>query len=277
MTRIGPLNIRNPVILASCLLGDTPENLRAAYETGAGAVVTKSVTLEPRDGHPEPNFIRMEEGGWLNCIGLRNAGAAEFARALGKPDYPVIVSLAGTDPAGFTSMIGMFECAAAFELNLSCPNVDGFGDYVGHDPALTGRVVRAAKSATSAPVFVKIAHDMVGSAVAAAVDAGADGITAINSVPATAINIRTGRPRLSSPKSGLSGPPIKYIALSVVSRLAGRYGVPVMGCGGVSAWEDAAEFMGAGAAAVQVASAAIDDPGVLGEIAAGLSDWAPEA
>ena len=135
LTLIGPLEIRNPVIKASFLNGDTPENLRAAYEAGAGAVVTKSVTLEPRNGNPDPNLIEVEGGGWLNCIGLRNAGAAEFARVLGKPDYPVIVSLAGTDPASFTSMIGMFECATAFELNLSCPNVDGFGDYVGHDPA----------------------------------------------------------------------------------------------------------------------------------------------
>lgn len=275
MTRIGTLEIRNPVIMASCLLGDTPENLKAAYEAGAGAVVTKSVTLEPRGGNPEPNFIK-EGGGWLNCIGLRNVGAAEFARSLGKPDYPVIVSLAGTDPAGFASMIGMFECAAAFELNLSCPNVDGFGDYVGHDPALTGRVVRAAKSATNVPIFVKIAHDMVESTVAAAIDAGADGITAINSVPATAIDIMTGRSKLSSPKSGLSGPPIKSIALSAVSRLADRYDVPIMGCGGISSWEDAAEFMSAGAAAVQVGSAALPDPSILGKIAAGLSDWAPE-
>ena len=122
---------------------------------------------------------------------------------------------------------------------------------------------------------MKIAHDMVESTVAAAVDAGADGITAINSVPPTAIGM-TDKPKLSSPKSGLSGPPIKSIALSTVSRLADRYDVPIMGCGGISSWEDAAEFMSAGAAAVQVGSAAIYNLSILGKIATDLSNRAPE-
>ena len=275
LTRIGQLEIRNPVILASGPCGDTPERLKAAYDAGAGAVVTKSVTLEPRDGNPEPNLIRSECGGWLNSIGLHNEGAMEFARRLGRPDYPVIVSLAGYDPLDFTAMIEMFDGATAFELNLSCPNVKGFGDDVGHDPVLTERVVRAAKSATDIPVFVKIAWDMTRSAAVVAARSGADGITAINSVPAMEIDIKTGKPKLSSSKSGLSGPPIKDIALSAISRLAHSVDVPIMGCGGISTWQDAAEFLQLGASAVQVGSAAMEDLNVLGRIATGLLSWIP--
>ena len=270
--RLGPLNLRSRVILASGLLGSSPEKLREAYDAGAGAVVTKSITLDPREGNPEPTLVPEGEG-WLNSVGLKNDGAKVFASQLGSPDYPVIVNLAGSTPHEFIEMVRLFKgVAAAFELNLSCPNVHGFGSDVGQDPRLTGDVVSAVKSCTDLPVFVKVGVHMEG-AVKAAVDAGADGITAINTIPAMHMDPVTGLPTFHNRRCGLSGPPIRPIALNEVYRIAHAHDIPVMGCGGVGSGADALSFLQAGAWAVQVGSAAMmGDIGVLGRIADELSD-----
>ena len=263
----GPLQLRSPVVLAAGILGDSPENLRAAYDAGAGAVVTKSITLCAREGNPEPTMLR-EGSGWLNSVGLRNPGAERFASMLGSPDYPVIVSLAGSMPDEFTEMARLFGGAAAFELNASCPNAEGYD--MGQDPKLTGEVVSAVKSCTDLPVFVKVGVHM-GGAVKAAVDAGADGITAINTIPAMRMDPATGLPTFHNRRCGLSGPPIKAIALNEVYRIAHTHDIPVMGCGGVCSGADALSFLQAGAWAVQVGSAAMmDGVDVLGRIAAEL-------
>lgn len=272
VTQIGSLELRNPVILASGLRGDTPENLKDAIHAGAGAVVTKSITIQPRSGYAEPNLIQKEDGGWINAIGLKNVGAREFAVRLGRPTYPVIVSLAGNDPSDFVSMIGMFDGVAAFEINLSCPSVAVYGSDVGDDASLTTDIIRAAKSATDVPIFVKIAYTMVHTADVF-VKAGADGITAINTIPAMEIDITTGKPVLYNGVGGLSGPPIHNIAIHAVNYLSRLYDVPIMGCGGVGTWRDAVEFLLAGATAIQVGSAAMQDVTVLREISKGIEDW----
>lgn len=272
MCSLGSLELRSPVILASGLQGDTPQKLKEAYDTGVGAVVTKSVTMEPRPGHPEPNLVKGENGGWINAIGLKNVGARLFAKRLGRPDYPVIVSLAGNDPSDFVRMIGMFDCAAAFEINLSCPSVDAFGYNVGDDTSLTAKIIRAAKSATDVPVFAKIAYTMWQS-TDAFVKAGADGITAINTVPAMSIDITTGKPELGNGMGGLSGPPIKGTAIYTVHKISEMHDIPIMGCGGISSWRDAAEFLLAGADAIQVGSAAMDRISVLHDIVGGVHGW----
>ena len=269
---LGSLELRSPVILASGLQGDTPQRLKEAYDTGVGAVVTKSVTMEPRAGHPEPNLIKRENGGWINAIGLKNVGARRFAKELGRPTYPVIVSLAGNDPSDFVRMIEMFDGAAAFEINLSCPSVVTFGYNVGDDASLTTEIIRAAKSATDVPIFVKIAYTMLQS-VDVFVKAGADGITAINTVPAMEIDITTGKPKLGNGMGGLSGPPIKSTAIYTVHKISKIHDIPIMGCGGISSWRDAVEFLLAGADAIQVGSAAMENVSVLRDIAKGVKDW----
>lgn len=274
LSSVGPITLRNPVILASGLKGDTSENLRAAYDMGAGAVVTKSLTISPRKGNPEPTVFKLPNGGWINSVGLRNPGVEAFASKIGHPDYPVIVSLAGSIPEDFEIMVEVFdEAVAGFELNLSCPNAHGMGDYLGRDSTLTKKVVQKAKGATDLPVFVKVAIGMDES-VSEAIEAGADGITAINSVRAVGVNPDTGKPYFDDDMGGgLSGPPIKHIALREVRKFASMYGdIPIMGCGGIVTAQDAADFMTLGASAVQVGSAAMDDPSVLGRIAAGLSE-----
>lgn len=268
MTAIGPLELRNPVILASGLFGDAPERLRAAYRYGSGAVVTKSITMQPREGNPSTRWDTLNDGWTLNWVGLVNPGAEAFAERLGRPDYPVIVSLAGSMPSDFETMVGMFDGVAAFELNLSCPNVSGMGDYIGNDPTLTAQVVERAKRSTDLPVFVKVSSTM-DAAVSAAIRAGADGITAINTIPAMHVDIEAEPPQVQ--KGGLSGPHLLPIGLGMVRHIVERYGVPVMGCGGVSTWQDAAAYLNIGASAVQVGTAAMKDVTVLGQIAAGLA------
>lgn len=268
MATVGPLEIRNPVILASGVLGDAPENLRAAYDMGAGVVVTKTITLEPREGYPGPTIKELDDGWTLNWVGLKNPGAKEFADMLGRPDYPVIVSLTGSIPSDFGRMVGMFDGVVGFELNISCPNVAGMGDYIGHDPVLTTQVVEAAKRATDLPVFVKVSNTM-DAAVQAAIDAGADGITAINTVPGMHVDIKAEPPLVR--KGGLSGHHLLPIALGMVKHIVSRYKVPVMGCGGVSTWQDAAAYLEAGAAAVQIGTAAMNDMSVLERIASRLA------
>lgn len=199
---------------------------------------------------------------------MANPGASEFADQLGRPDFPVIVSMAGEDPIDFGWMVGLFRHVVGFELNLSCPNVRGMGDGLGDDPALVEAVVREAKSATTRPVFVKIASHMVRSAVAAT-KAGADGVTAINTIRAALADRTVGATFLG----GLSGPPVKEMALRTVHDVSGR-GITVMGCGGVSTWEDAADLIVAGASIIQVGSIAMDDPAILAGIAFGLAEWA---
>ena len=254
------------------MLGDSASNLKTAYDAGAGAVVTKSITISPRLPRPEPTIIPLKTGGQINAVGLVNPGAVKFSHNLGNPDHPTIVSLAGSKPSEFEYMVRLFKHASAFELNTSCPNVDGVGVDIGDNPTLVADIVRAAKSSTDVPVFVKIGHHMVQSAISA-VKAGADGITAINTVPATLVDSATSKTVFEPHVGGLSGPPIKHIALRTVHDLADMYDGPIIGCGGISNWQDAVEFLIAGATAVQIGSAAMNDLNVLGRIADGVKNW----
>ena len=263
MTSVGPMEMRSPVMLAACPLGASPHMLRAAYDAGAGAVVTKSVTLEPRAGNPEPNMTKLPTGWTLNWVGLGNPGARAFSSALGRPDFPVIVSLAGSSPSDFDAMVGMFDGVAGFEVNLSCPNA-GPESCVGDDLVAAEAIIRAVRRATDLPIFAKIGCGMDGAAEAA-INAGADGITAVNTVPGLHVDTGSG-----ARTGGLSGPPLLPIAVDVVRRIASKHGVPVIGCGGISSWEDAAAYMEAGAVAVQVGTAALDGVHVLGDVASGL-------
>ena len=156
----------------------------------------------------------------------------------------------------------MFDGVVAFEINLSCPCVDDIS-------TLAAEIIQAAKSATDVPVFAKISYTMW-EYTDVFIKAGIDDI---NTIPAMGINIKTRKPLISNVQGGISGPPIKNIAINIVYKLSKLYDVPIMGCGGVSSWRDAVEFILAGAAAVQVGSAAMDDLSVLGSISEGIEAW----
>lgn len=246
-------------MLASGVLGISVDVFSRLHRAGAGAVVTKSLSSEPWDGYANPTVVGVGGGGWLNAVGLSNPGAREFARMLEKgTEAPVIVSLVGSAAGEFESMISEFEgCrVAAYEINLSCPHVAKVGLEVGDDHALVAELFACIKKAARAPVIAKVGlgSDYMGT-VGAAVRGGADAITAINTVRAMAIDPEAARPVLSNKIGGLSGAPIKPIGVRCVYEISAKHDVPVIGCGGIATWEDAAQYVLAGACAVQVGSA----------------------
>ena len=263
-TTVGRISIDTPVMLASGILGISLDVFNRLHKSGAGAVVTKSLSKEPWEGYPNPTIFSVGDGGWINAVGLSNPGAQNFAKMIEpNKEVPIIVSLVGSIPEDFEVMIKQFEnCqVAAYELNLSCPHVAKVGLEVGDDPELVKKIVSAVKKTTNTPVIAKVGlgttHylDTVGTAI----ESGIDAITAINTVRAMAIDVETQRPILSNKFGGLSGTPIKPIARRCVYEISSRYDIPINGCGGVSTWEDAVEFFLAGASSVQLGSAIGDN------------------
>jgi dihydroorotate dehydrogenase (NAD+) catalytic subunit len=262
-TSIGALNLERPTILASGILGISLDVFERLYHAGAGAVVTKSLSKEPWDGYANPTIFSVKGGGWLNAVGLSNPGASNFAKMISSNnEVPIIVSLVGSVEDDFDFMVRQFEnCkVSAYELNLSCPHVAKVGLEVGDDVELVKKIVKKVKSLTNVPVIAKVGLGSTDylETVGAASEAGADGITAINTIRAMAIDVETQKPILSNKVGGLSGTPIKPIAVRCVYEISSKFGIPIIGCGGISTWEDAVEFILAGASAVQFGS-------VLGE------------
>ena len=251
-------------MLASGILGISLDVFNRLYRSGAGAVVTKSLSKEPWEGYPNPTIFGVKGGGWLNAVGLSNPGAPNFAKMIeSNQTVPIIVSLVGSIPEDFDFMIKQFQnCnVTAFELNLSCPHVAKVGLEVGDDPELVKKIVSSVKNATDTPVIAKVGLGTTNylNTVSTAIESGIDAITAINTVRAIAIDVETQRPILSNKYGGLSGTPIKPIALRCVYEISSKYNVPIIGCGGISTWEDAVEFFLAGASAIQLGSAIGDN------------------
>lgn len=262
-TSIGQIKLERPTILASGILGISLDVFNRIYRAGAGAVVTKSLSKEPWEGYSNPTIFSVNGNGWLNAVGLSNPGASYFAKMISQnQDVPIIVSLVGSTEDDFDFMVKQFENVKvlAYELNLSCPHVAKVGLEVGDDPELVKKIVKKIKSVTKVPVIAKVGlgttHYL--DTVAAACDAGIDAITAINTLRAMAIDVETQRPILSNKIGGLSGTPIKPIAVRCVYEISSEYKIPIIGCGGISNWKDAVEFLLAGASAVQIGSAVGD-------------------
>lgn len=278
--QLAGLRLKNPVLCASGPLGHGRE-VAQVYDLAAfGAFVTKSITLEPREGNPRPHLAETD-GGWLNSVGLRNPGLAAFLakdlpflRTLG---IPIVASVAGHSVDEFCTLarwLDEAEGVAALELNVSCPNVaDGL--LFGSDPDRTRTLVAAVRRVTKLPLFVKLAPhvlDPVGSA-RAAVEAGADVLTVTNTLPGMAVDVHTRRPKLGGVTGGLSGPAIRPVAVRMVWEISRAVPVPVVGVGGVATWEHAVEFLLAGARAVAVGSALLKDPGTHVKVVAGLQAY----
>ena len=258
-TSIGSLTLERPTILASGILGISLDVFQRLHKAGAGGVVTKSLSKEPWEGYPNPTIFSVKGGGWINAVGLSNPGAENFAKMIStNEDVPIIVSLVGSIEEDFEYMIKQFEnCkVAAYELNLSCPHVAKVGLEVGDDTDLVSKIVKKVKSMSDAPVIAKVGLGSTDylKTVDAAVSAGADAITAINTIRAMAIDVEVERPILSNKIGGLSGTPIKPVALRCVYEISSKFDIPILGCCGISTWEDAVEFILAGASAVQFGS-----------------------
>ncbi len=277
-TKVGPIELERPTMLASGILGISLEVFARLYKDGAGALVTKSLSKEPWDGYPNPTIIGVKYG-YLNAVGLSNPGAPYFAKMIASnTTVPIIVSLVGSVEEDFTFMIKQFENVKilGYELNLSCPHVEKVGLEVGDDPNLVRKIVKSVKSHSKVPVIAKVG---LGSSdyletVRAACESGIDAITAINTVRAMGIDVETTRPLLSHKIGGLSGSAIKPIAVRCVYEISSKFDIPIIGCGGVSDWEDAVEFILAGATAVQIGSAIGEKwIGVFSEINDGISKY----
>jgi len=275
---VGAIKLERPTMLASGILGISLDVFARLYKEGAGALVTKSLSKEPWEGYSNPTLIGVKAG-YLNAVGLSNPGAPYFAKMISSnKTIPIIVSLVGSVEEDFTIMIKQFENVKilGYELNLSCPHVAKVGLEVGDDPELVHKIVKSVKSNSKVPVIAKVG---LGSSdyletVQVACEAGIDAVTAINTVRAMAIDVETTRPILSNKIGGLSGPAIKPIAVRCVYEISSKFDIPIIGCGGVSSWEDAIEFILAGSSAVQIGSALGDKwTGVFSEINSGISKY----
>ena len=255
-------------------------SLKRAAEAGAGAVITKSLGLKPRIGYSNPTLVQVDCG-LLNAMGLPNPGVHHFVEEISeakKGGAPVIISIYGfsSEDFGEAAKVASEAGADALELNVSCPHVEKTGSEIGQSPQLVAEVVEKVKSIVNKPVFVKLTPNVtdITEIAEAAVKAGADTITAINTVRAMAINVETTRPVLANKVGGLSGPAIKPIAIRYVYEVYRKVNIPVIGCGGVTTWQDAVEFMLAGASAVQIGTAiAFEGLGVFKSIVEGIDSY----
>ena len=265
--RLPGMRLRNPIVLASGILGTSASLLVRAARAGAGAVTAKSAGPAPRAGHPNPVAVDWGHG-IINAIGLSNPGAEEEAALLAEAKVllaalgvPLIASIFGGSVEEYGHVAGTIAAAQPdlIEVNISCPNVaDDFGTPFAADCESAAAVTAAVKAAVgSVPISVKLAPNVpnIGRIAQAVVAAGADAITAINTMPGMVIDAKAGRPVLANRTGGVSGPALKPIALRCVAEIASAVNVPIIGTGGVTTGRDAAEMLMAGATAVGVGSA----------------------
>jgi len=281
--RIGSLELENPVLSASGTFGYAFEFQQHLDLNRLGAIVVKTVTLKPRPGNP-PQRIVETPAGMLNSIGLQNVGIdrfiAEKLPALRRLRPPLVVNIAAESAEEFCELAKRLsdqEGVRALELNISCPNVAGGLDFA-IDPLLTSRVVGAVRRVTPLPLIPKLSPNVtdITTIARAAVEAGADALSMINTFIALAIDVRTRRPKIAMGTAGLSGPAIRPIAVRMVWQVARAVNVPVIGMGGIASVEDALEFLIAGATAVAVGTANFVNPGVLEQLVDGLGAFVTE-
>jgi dihydroorotate dehydrogenase (NAD+) catalytic subunit len=266
--QVGAVRLANPILAASGTFGYGLEFAHLVELEKLGGFVTKGLSLEPIEGAPAPRLLNTPSG-MLNAVGLQNVGVKAFIDEklplLGKYKTPVIVNVFGYCLEDYVEVIRRLEDApgiAAYELNISCPNVKQGGMQFGSNPALVAEVVGAARVAAKRPLWVKLMPLVTDIAAIgrAAEGAGADALVVANTYPAMAIDFRTGQSRLGNLTGGLSGPAIKPITLRLVWETRKAVKIPVIGLGGVETAEDALEYVAMGAAAVQVGTASFSDP-----------------
>lgn len=276
------LELVNPVIAASGTFGYGVEFEEIVSLERLGGIVTKGISLEPMAGHAPPRIVQTV-GGMLNAIGLQNVGVREYIEKKLPPmkRYPrcrVIVNVFGytvDDYLGVIERLNQAEGIAAYELNVSCPNVSAGGMAFGADCGSLEYLVAQAKQASARPLIVKLSPNVtsIGQMARISADAGADAVSVANTFRAMAIDVETRQPRLSNITGGLSGPAIKPIALRMVYETARAVKIPIFGLGGIVTPEDAVEFLLAGATAVQVGTASYADPRATERLARGLESW----
>jgi len=278
---VGAVRLPNPVIAASGTFGYGTE-FAGLVDLGAlGALAVKGLSLRPSPGKPAPRLVETP-GGMLNSIGLQNIGVQAFLGdrlpALHAAGARVVANFWGDSPEEFAECAARLDGApgvVALELNASSPNRPEWGSILATDPQALAAIVRAVRARVRAPLWVKLSPNVgdITRVGRAAETEGADALTAINTLRATAIDLEARRPRLATGSGGLSGPAIKPVALRMVQELARAVRIPVVGIGGIMTGEDALEFLCCGARAVQVGTATFYDPRAPLRIAEEMARW----
>ncbi len=275
------IEMKNPIVTASGTSGYGRE-LAEIYDLNVlGAFTAKSITLEKRLGNPNPRIAECVSG-ILNSIGIQSQGVEAFIQQdlpfLRKQDVPLIVSIAGNyveDYPRLAARLDRAEGISAIELNISCPNLEMGGCGLGTDPEVAGRLVRLVKTKTRLPVIAKLTPNVsdITSIARSVEENGVDAITLINTLAGMAVDIHTRRPKLGNIIGGLSGPAIKPVAIRMVWEVYRTVQVPIIGMGGVMTWEDAIEFILAGATAVGVGTVLFGNPWAVYEIIEGMEKY----
>ena len=277
---IGSLQLRNPVLAASGTFGYGSEYGRFVDLSELGGIVTKTLTPEPWPGNPPPRAAETAAG-MLNSIGLQNVGVEAFVREkmpyLRKMDTALIVNVGGGPVEEFvhvTERLADCDGIDALEINMSCPNVSGGMDF-STDPRRAAELVTALRGLTNLPLIAKLTPNVTDiTQIARSVEeAGADAVSAINTLQGMAVDIWTRRPMLGAVTGGLSGPAIKPVAVAAVYRIASQVSIPVIGIGGIMCAEDAVEFLVAGATAVQIGTANFVEPTAGATVAREMAEW----
>lgn len=271
--RIGTLLFSNPVIAASGTFGYGIEFAHLVDLNALGGIVAKGLSAKPNEGAPPPRLCETSSG-MLNAVGLQNIGVrafiAEKLPVLRKYRAHIIANVFGHTIAEYCEVIEVLESAegvSAYELNISCPNVDCGGAEFGSTPARASEVVSEVRRKASRPLWVKLAPNSDIRAIACAVEeAGADALTVANTYPAMSLDPRTGQSRLGRISGGLSGPAIKPLTLKLVYDVSRSVAIPIIGLGGIRNGLDALEYLRVGASAIQVGTAHFSDPGASARV-----------
>lgn len=283
-TTLCGISLKTPVLAASGTYAYGVEFQKLADLSAVGGIVVKGLSREPMDGNAPPRLYETEAG-MMNSIGLQNIGVRAFVAeklpALRGVDTAIFANVFGYSVEDYLEVVRVLEDAeglAAYELNVSCPNTKHGGMFFSSDPALLSEIVGEVRKASRRPLIVKLSPNVarIDAVAKAAADAGADAISLVNTFLALAVDARTRRPRLGAGFGGLSGPAIKPVALRMVYEAAQAVEIPVVGLGGIATGIDAAEFLIAGASAVEVGTANFWDPSAPVRIARELDRFLEE-
>lgn len=280
-TKIAELNFKNPILLASGTVGYGEEISNFINLNEIGGIVTKSISLKPRKGNP-PRRIVETPCGMLNAIGLANVGVEEFIKNkipfLKKVQTNIICNIAASSIEEYvecTKILTNEDAISAFEINVSCPNVKEGGLEFGHNLNAVGTITQKVKASTNKPVIIKLSPNVSKISEFAKVvkQEGGDAVSAINTLVGTSIDIKTKKPKLHNITGGLSGPAIKPIALAKVLEIKRNVDIPIIGIGGIMNWQDAIEFIIAGASAIQLGTVNFVQPNAATLIKQGLTEY----
>jgi len=281
---VSTLHLKNPIIAASGTFGYGVEFSQIVDLNRLGGIAVKGLSLEPMEGAPSPRMCETSSG-MVNAIGLQNIGVRAFVAEklpqLRRYDTAIIANVFGRTIGEYVQVIRILEDSeglAAYELNISCPNVDHGGAEFGTDPTLTAEVVRAARKAAKRPLWVKLSPLVgnIGLTAKASESEGADALVVANTYPALCIDPHTRQSRLGSTKGGLSGACVKPITVRLVYEAGRGVSIPIVGLGGITSPSDVAEYMAAGASAVEVGTAHFIDPRASERLVGGLEKWCKE-